>query len=221
MSGERTRDDGRRSTSASLALYLAFLLALVCALSLSFLPRAIPPNELPALTLSAADVDAQLREDARRAAHAPTSATARELDRLFFEFGASEIAAIEDSALASQRRRTLHHAYERVVAADGGEAALALRERALEKFERALALQLSPAETSGVIGLFANAVEQHRLTRDGEELAPHFVMRTFYKARWNHMTGLPLDHEFSPIERVAYYGFLGLSATNLPFSARR
>ncbi|HEX4353208.1 MAG TPA: hypothetical protein VHZ95_09845, partial [Polyangiales bacterium] len=211
MSGERARDHGRRSTSASFALYLAFALALVCALSLSFLPRAIPPNELPALTLSATDVEAQLREDADRAAHAPTSDNARELDRLFLEFGASEIAAIEDSALATQRRRTLHHAYERIVAADGGEAALALRERALQNFERALALQLPPAETVRVIGLFANAVEQHRLTRDGEELAPHFVMRTLYKARWNRMTGLPLDHEFSRIERIAYYGWMGLS----------
>jgi hypothetical protein len=207
--------------SPGVALYLSFALAVVCALVLSFLPRSIVPSELPALTLPAAEVAQVLRDDARRAAAAPKSDSANELVRMFLEFGRSEIAALEDPQLAGQRRRMLHHTFDRVVAAHGTEGAQALREQVLARFERALDLQLPAAEANALLGVFPNVLEQHKALHDGEEVAPHFVMRTLYKARWNHLLGLDVDWSFVRVERVAYFGWMGLHADNLPLDARR
>jgi hypothetical protein len=211
----------RRAKAPAVGLYLLFACAVVCGLVLAFLPRAIAPTELPALTLSAADVARVLRDDESRAASAPISEIAGEQRRMFLQFGQSEIAALENPQLASQRRQALHHVYERVVAAHGEAGALALREQALAEFERALDLQLPAARTKAVLGLFPNALEQHMATRDGEEIAPHFVMRTLYKVRWNRMNGLDIDWGFARVERIAYFGWLGLHATNLPLPQRR
>jgi hypothetical protein len=212
---------GQRSRSPDFGLQLSFACAVACGLVLALLPRAVAPNELPALTLSAAEVAQVLSEDARRAASAPSSDTALELTRMFLDFGGSEIAALEDAQLSSQRRRAMHHAFDRVVAAHGQAGALALREQALAKFESALDLELPAAQTKALLGLFPNALEQHFATRDGVELAPHFVMRTLYKARWNRMNALDVDWGFARVERVAYFGWMGLHAQNLPLAARR
>jgi hypothetical protein len=211
----------RRTRSAEPALYALFALTIGCALVLLVVPRAIAPSELPTLTLPAAAVDRVMREDARRATAAPSSAPARELVQRFLEFGASEVAAIEDARLGIQRRRVLHHLYDRVVAADGAAAALDLREQALARFEAALDLRLPKAQVNGVMGVFANVLSEHRATRNGDEVAPHFVLRTLYKARWNRMMDLAADFGFAPVERVAYFGWLGIHADNLPLSARR
>jgi hypothetical protein len=218
----QVRSAGSRGLrSPGVALYASFGVAVACALLLALLPRAIAPTELPALTLPAAEVAQVLRDDARRAAAAPQSDVAHDLARLFVEFGRNEVAAFEDRQLAGQRRRLLHHAFERVVAADGEQAVQALRESVLAQFESALDLQLPAAQVKGVVGVFPNLLEEHKATYDGEELAPHFVMRTLYKARWNLMNGLAVDWHFARIERVAYFGWMGLHAENLPIAARR
>jgi hypothetical protein len=207
--------------SPVVALYVSFGLAVSCALLLALLPRAIAPTELPALTLPAAEVAQALRDDARRVAAAPQSDAAHELTRLFFDFGGTEIAALEDRQLAGQRRRLLHYAFDRVVAAHGKQGAQALRESALAQFESALDLQLPAAQVKGVLGVFPSVLEQHKATYEGEELAPHFVMRTLYKARWNLMNGLEVDWAFARVERIAYFGWMGLHAENLSLDARR
>jgi hypothetical protein len=211
----------RRTRSPEAALYALFVLVIGCALVLLVLPRAIAPTELPTLRLPAAAVAEVMRDDARRASAAPRSAPALELVQRFQEFGASEIAGIEDARLGIQRRRVLHHLYERVVAADGASAALMLREQALGQLEAALDLRLPKPQVNGVMGVFANVLSEHRATRNGEEVAPHFVLRTLYKARWNRMLDLAADFGFAPVERVAYFGWLGIHADNLPLSARR
>jgi hypothetical protein len=216
-----TEGSSRPWLSAGVALYVSFALAVACALVLAFLPRSIVPSEMPALTLPAAEVAQVLRDDARRAAAAPKTDPANELVRMFVEFGKSEIAALENPPLASQRRHLLHHAFDRVVAAHGTEGAQALRELLLARFESALDLQLPAKQASALLGVFPNVLEQHKVLQDGEEVAPHFVMRTLYKARWNHLLGLDVDWNFVRIERVAYFGWMGLHADNLPLDARR
>jgi hypothetical protein len=207
--------------SPALKLYGLFALVTACALVLVAMPRAIAPSEMPALELSAAAVARVTREDAERAASAPNSAAAQELMARFWSFGSSEAAALEDFNLATQRKRALHRLYDRVVAVDGATAALKLREQALVKFEAALDGSLSKTESDAVMGLFANVLIEHQVTRDGEELAPHFVLRTLYKARWNRMLDLAPDLGFAQVERFAYFGWLGLHADNLPLAMRR
>jgi hypothetical protein len=66
-----------------------------------------------------------------------------------------------------------------------------------------------------VLGVFPEAIARHRATRNGDEVAPHFVLRTLYKARWNLAMGLATDHAFTPVEGRAYHGWLALHADNL------
>jgi hypothetical protein len=203
------------------ALHWLFLVAAVCALGLALVPRALAPIELPALTLSAADVRAVRAQDARRAAAAPSDGAAAELMTTYLEFGRSEVSALEDPQLMQQRRRLLHRLYQRVLAERGEEAALGLRESALAKFEDALESRLPRDQIKSVLGIFPTVLAQHRATQDGLEVAPHFVIRSLYKARWNRMVGLDLDYGFAPVEQIAYYGWLGLHADNLSLDLRR
>jgi hypothetical protein len=211
----------RRVRTPELGLYTLFAVATGCSLLLLVVPRAIAPIELPTLTLPAAEVEQVIRDDARRAASAPRSAVAHELRQRFHQFGASEVTALGDARLDIQRRRMLHYLHDRVIASDGAAAILALRAQALAELESALDGRLPAAEVSGVLGVFPNVLSEHRVTRDGEELAPHFVLRTLYKARWNRLFDLPIDSDFARVERIAYFGWLGLHAENLPLAARR
>jgi hypothetical protein len=195
--------------------------AVLLALAIVMWPRAVAPIAVPALTLSEAEVAEVLRSDAKRAAAAPPSDVARALAGMFVEYGQSELTAIEDLGYAKSRQRAMHVAYTRLVAANGQDAAWSVRERALLEFEAGLDGKVSEQRAKGLMGLFANVLEQYMATRDGEELAPHFVIRTLYKARWNKLAGLALDEGFARVELQAYHGWLGLHAENLPLPVRR
>jgi hypothetical protein len=204
-----------------LQLFVLWLVATLAGIALIALPRAVAPLELPTLTLDPEDVRAQEREDAELAASAPNTANAKALLADYLNFGESEIMVIGQHMLLEQRRRMLGRAQEAVVAESGPKAGQAMRALALSKFEAALSGELPNAELKGVLGIFPHVLMQHRLTHDGLELGPHFVVRTFYKARWNRMCGLLPEAELSPIERRAYFGWMGLHAANLPIRERR
>ena len=222
---DSTRGDAgamrRLLQSPEFLLYALFVVSVSCALVLLSLPRAIAPLELPALVLPAAAVQRVLQQDARRAAAAPKTPASRDFEQRYLEFGASEIAAIDNIHLATLRRRKLNHLWKRVAAESGELGALAMRAKALEQFEAALDSRLPKTQSDGLLGVFANVLIEHRATRAGRELAPHFVMRTLYKARWNLMADLAPDFRFEPIESMAYFGWLGIHADNLPIVRRR
>ena len=195
---------------------------MLCGLALLSIPRAVEPSELPILTLTAAEVDAVMADDARLAA-APLTDSAKKLMQVYISFGESENAAFETPSLLRQRRSTLHHMHETVIAEGGEQAGRALCAHALEQFEAALNSRpgVRPDDIKGLMGVFPNVLAQHLATRDGLEIAPHFVIRTLYKARWNLMHDLPPDAGFAAIEKRAYFGWLGLHAENLPLRERR
>src|SRR5688572_2744394 len=196
---------------------------MLCGLALLSIPRAVEPSELPILTLSAAEVDAVLAEDARLAAAVPQTESAKKLMQMYLRFGESEVAALETPSLLRQRRSTLHHLYETLIGESGDQAGRAQRAHALEQFEAALNSQpgVRPDDIKGLLGVFPNVLAQHLATRDGIEVAPHFVIRTLYKARWNLMHDLAPDAGFAAIEKRAYFGWLGLHAENLALYERR
>lgn len=202
-------------------LYALTVTSIVCGLVLFAMPRAIEPSDLPVLTLSAADVDKVEREDARLAESAPDTPAARQLMESYLSIGANEANALGDGHLIAMRRRVLHHEYESVVAESGKQAGAAMRSYALEQFEAALDSRVPPEQVPGLLGVFPSVLAQHRATRDGIELAPHIVVRTLYKARWNRMFDLPADDGFARVEQLAYYGWLGLHAENLSVRLRR
>lgn len=184
------------------------------------LPRAVEPNELPSLILDAAKVEAQLELDARHA-RAPSTPEAEQLSDLFHSLGATEVVTLSNAALADQRRRTLHGLYVALRDKAGQEAVLQLRARAVAKLEAAFNGEITGPEMKGWLGVFPNVLQTYRATRDGLEIAPHFVVRTLYKARWNRLCNLAAETDLSPIERQAYFGWIGLHATNVAVLERR
>jgi hypothetical protein len=199
-------------------LWLAATLAGICLIAL---PRAIAPLDLPALSLDPDEVRAQERQDAELAKTAPTTENAKALWDLYLQFGESELMLLEQPGPLEQRRRKLRRVQDAVVAESGERAGNALRARALLELEAALNGEVPRAELKGVMGVFPYVLSQHLLTRDGVELGPHFVVRTLFKARWNRMCDLPPETDLSPVERRAYFGWMGLHAANLSVRERR
>jgi hypothetical protein len=209
----------RLASRPEFMLYALFALTNVCALVLFALPRALAPNEPPPLVLDRASVDAVLAADRAASARAPDTKAAQALDSAFLELGAAEDGG-EAGEVLMRRKQSLARIYARFVLDAGEPAALALRARSLERFEAALALRLSDAETKRVLGLFPEAAARYRALRDGLPVAPHLVLRTLYKVRWNLAMGLAPDYALAATEHRAYYGWLALHADNLDPVAR-
>jgi hypothetical protein len=47
-------------------------------------------------------------------------------------------------------------------------------------------------------------------------VAPFFVIRSLFLARWNAIMGLELTDGMSPVERKAYWGWLAIEAESAP-----
>jgi len=193
--------------------YTLFVLTMACVLVLCLIPRALAPTETPVLLLDRARTTQVVSVD--RSARAPDTAAARELDQRLLDFGALENRTLDPGRSPAQLRQLLANGYQQVARESGVPAAMALRSVAVERLEAALALRLPDAETERVLGLFPEALALHGVTRNGFEVAPHFVMRTLYKARWNLAMGLAPDFQLQPVELEAYHGWLALHATNL------
>jgi hypothetical protein len=100
------------------------------------------------------------------------------------------------------------------------DAALGLRARAVERLDDAIDLKLKPELARDVMGDFALLLEHEGCARGGELLAPRFVVRVLYKARWNIGHELPPDHRFASIEKRAYFGWQALHNARLPAEQR-
>lgn len=196
-------------------LYALFVLTTVCLLALCLIPRALAPLEPPALVLDRGQVAQVVREDAKAASSAPQSAVAKDLVERFLVLGDVENHVNKDVPNPQYQRDSIARTFQKLTKEAGEEAALKLRSAAVEKLEAALRLRLAQAETDRVLGLFPDALAHHRVTYDGYEVAPHFVLRTLYKARWNIAMGLPPDYKLAPVELEAYHGWLALHASNL------
>lgn len=205
-----------RPMSDEAAAYWLLGLALACALTLIGLPRPVVPADLPGLVLPATAVREQLEADARAAARAPADDTVRELQRLLAEHSRAERDVVEDLDSYTKRRRLLGEAQAAVLAKHGPAGLDALRGLAAERLQQALDMRLPEAELPGVMGAFAHLLAHNRAVVDGVELAPHFVLRTLYKARWNLLCGLAPVAGLSAVERLAYYGWMGLQSRQLP-----
>ena len=195
-------------------LYALWLLTVCCIILLVALPRALAPEQTPQLVLDRSAVAAVLAGDRRASATAPKTPLALELDLKFLELGAAEDRN-EPSARTKLQRQWLARIHQRLVGEAGEAASLGLRAAAMERLEAALSARLAADETRRVLGVFPEAAAHHHATRNGDEVAPHFVLRTLYKARWNLAMGLAPDHAFAPVEGRAYHGWLALHADNL------
>jgi hypothetical protein len=210
----------RLTLSEPLAATLLLVLAIACAFFLFAQPRKVLPGELPILTLPAGPVRDAMRADARDAASAPATPEAHALLELMRQQGEAEDRGFEDADVGIARRGALREAFLKLVERAGQAAALRLRAKAVQTLEEALALRLPPAQTKTVMGAFASNLAQDGVTRDGHMVAPHFVVRTLYKARWNVMVGEIPDRAFKRIERRAFHGYQALHAERVPLNRR-
>jgi hypothetical protein len=209
-----TRAQGRAFTS-TLALLSA---AVACAVVLIAVPRPVP-LALPALVLPAAEVRAALARDRELAAGAPTTPAAVAMYDLLLAAGQQELGRRAPEGPWQYRA----HRVEKAALAEFGEAGVrALRARATERFMRALAGELEDrVEAEGLCGGQRDLLTQHGyLWVGGRLLAPALSVRATYKGRWNMIFGRAPSFDLSPIERLAYEGFRGLEARNMPEEQR-
>lgn len=188
---------------------------------LAGLPRPLTPNELPSLRLSAGAVRASLAEDRRRATQVPDTPLAAALDGLFLAQGRADHSLTELRVQRERRDKERSRLVAQLQADSGRDALLALRARAVMRFEEALSdADLPEAELPGILGVFPNQLARVGVTRGGRELAPRFVTLVLYKVRWNGLHGWQPDASLRPVERRALHGFRALHAANEPLQAR-
>jgi hypothetical protein len=210
----RWRFSGAGTASALL------IVAAVCGHVLLALPRTAIPDEAPALHLSAAAVAEVVANDRTLAAHAPSTPAALEVDALLLEKGESERQLLETSDVQAIRLRKARDAVAMLTKADGAEAVLKLRARAVERMQDALDLKLPSEQVQGVLGGFPTILREARASRDGVIVAPQLVVRTLYKVRWNVIMALPPLYALQRVERLAYNGWFALHVATGPIDAR-
>jgi hypothetical protein len=206
--------------SNAFGMLMLFLLVVTCAGFLLLLPRRAPLRETPPLVLPAGPVRDALAAEAKSAQQAPRTPAAAELDRLWLELSRAEREGPEPIHARRTRRNAAREAFLQVVKESGEPGALALRAAAVERLDAALDLKLDPKLARDVMGDFALMLEKENAARGGELIAPRFVVRTLYKARWNIAHEVAPDYAFASIERRAYYGWQALHAQRLPVEQR-
>ena len=205
-----------RSLSPEMSLYALFLLANVSALLLGFVPRSVAPGQPPSLRLSEPEVRAQIAADRQAAKGASNEPFALEVDAVFLKHGEAEQELVDELGRYKKRLEVLADGHGRLLETIGADGIVAQRARAVERFEAAIALRLPEEQVRGVMGSLPLQLAKAHMTRDGEITAPHFVLRTMYKARWNVLHGRKPEEHMSAIEQRAYGGWLGLHADAAP-----
>lgn len=209
-----------RSRMSAGAVLVAVLVAPALLVYAWSRPVAAPPREMPPLVLDPSAVHDTLARDAELAAQAPSGERAEARARLYREANTAERAADDPPGRGEARRAELERALAALLE-EGGEAAVAAaRSSDLAELEPALRGELSDDERDAAIGGFVAMMQRYELVRDGARVAPRFVIRTLFAARWNAMHGRELTEGFSPVEGEAYWGWLGLRAEGAPIERR-
>ncbi len=174
------------------------------------MPVAAPPTEVPPLVLDPDEVAAQIARDDIAARSAPSGEAADERLRLYHETNVAEQEGREPPVRARERRESLVGAL--ASAAPSDEAREALRASDLGRLEPALAGALPRGDAAAELGGFLDVMRRYGLVRGRQQVAPRFVVRTLFKARWNAMHDRELTEGLSPVELRAYHGWLALRA---------
>lgn len=215
-----SQPDGTPRIGQTASVWALLVIAPSCVLLLIAQPRPVVVTQQPFLQLDPVAVRRVMGADRALVARVGPTPEQKQLEALVAEdtLIQNEIAEAEDSF--KKRRRALALQLGELVKQEGPDAPLAVRARAVERIEAALAGDVPEAELPGVMGSFANQLQRHGVLREGRIVAPHFVVRSFYKARWNKLFALPTDHGLEPVERAALHGWLGLRSGGLSIDNR-
>lgn len=207
------------TTSLPLLQSMAFVATTAAGVAAVAWPVPVTPTAPPALVLSRDATSRVVEADARNASTlTPTEVSAR-LEGLFREQNLAEASGADAADAAGLRSANL-----RAIAGDlereGGEALLlALRAKAVLTFEEVVTR--APLEPHPeLVGAFPRVTERYGVTREGVLVAPAFVLRTLYKARWNHLVGKLPTWNLEDVEKQAYFGWLVTNADTAPLPDR-
>jgi hypothetical protein len=201
-------------------LVILLLGVIACAALLFAQKRAVTPGEMPSLVLDAGEVAQAIAADAAAAQRVPKSNTAEQLKTYWLEQSRVDREGIEPEHERRVRADDMFFAYNALKKEVGEAAALTLRSEAAQQLDAALDGKLMTDEARDVLGGFPTMLAREGCSRGGELVAPRFVVRTLFKARWNLSHGLAADHAFVRIERLAFYGWQALHAERLPLDRR-
>lgn len=191
----------------------------VGALALLFVqPRPAIPDTRPRLTLSCDDVSVQLALDRDFAQGQPAWAdTLAALDTLLEEQGVSETRGKETREQATRRTRELADAIALLPKQDAPAITRAARALAAVRFRAALQRHRLTDEAAAFMGSFRHTLRTYGLrAQDLGGASAAFIGGVLFKARWNAVFGQPLTDGLTRVERLAYWGWLGLEADAAP-----
>ena len=212
----------RRSSrfSGGALLTLSFAATIAVGIAILALPRAVAPDGPPALVITGAEADEVRRRDGVRAARPPAGADADALRELYAEYSRAEIAGADSESSATRRIVAIASAARAFRAAHGEPAIESLRAEAVIDAERALAGDLPETRRDAVLGTFEQVLARYGAIESDTTVAPPFVVRTLFVARWNTAHGLPATLGMSDAELRAYWGWLALEAEGAAIGAR-
>lgn len=209
----------RKGPSDAIIAALVIIAAVSLGTVATAVPRAVAPTELPLFEIDLMQADDAVRRDTALAASAPRGDLVTRLKTLYEQQGRAEVVG-DDETAAQGREASLRTLVAELRASGGDRAIAALRARAMGDLDEALSGRRPPAERDAILGSFPRMLERYGLTRGGRIVAPRFVVRTLFKARWNAVHRLAPVDGFGPAELRAYHGWLALRAESAPIAAR-
>ena len=210
-----------RGLTESGAKLIVVAVAAGCAGLLLAMPQPVTPTEMPALVLDPGAMEEVRSLDRQRAAQTPGDETSARLLALYRAQGRAEAAGAEERQAATERGVALQRATDAFIAAHGSDALGTLRAKAATDLPEALAGRLDADDEQAVLGSFPRMLERYGLTRDGAIVAPPFIVRTLFVARFNAILRRPLTEGFAPVEAQAYWGWLALETPDAPIERRQ
>jgi len=225
MDEEGRAPDQRKRAPFSPAGVIWVVLA-VAGLTVLAWPRPTAPWGPPALALDPDAVARVLREDAERAARVPRDDPAYaalrtvDADRMRLEGEPQQPSAADRRFRESMSR--LAELARRHGEGDDDRVLDAVRADAVARFVAVwTGEEEDPEEARAVLGRFReHLIGYGAVDDDGRTVAPPFVVRVLYAARWNGAHGLAPTRGFRPVETRAYLGWLALHGDFAPLEDR-
>lgn len=182
--------------------------------------RPLPalPTEMPVLAFDAGEVADQLRTDRRHAESLPSSERSGAHQTAIHEANLGELDPGDRPASARARHERLVATLAAAMETHGDDVRLALRAADLQRAMHAL--RETGSERDRELGGLVPTLERYGMVENGRQVAPDFVVRTIFKARWNGRHDRPLTEDLSDAELRAYWGWLALEADSAPVARR-
>lgn len=199
---------------------LIAVIAISCTSVILASPQPVAPGESPPLILDQGEVERVLREDRERAAEVPETEEFLRIARVYRSAGLAELGEPEAPRAGRERTVEMAEGIRAIAEEHGEEAVIALRARMTERAVRALKGELPAEDRRGLLGTFASIMERYSVIEEGRLIAPEFVLRALYKARWNGYMRLELTSGLEDIELEAYWGWLALAAHGIEVRRR-